>query len=143
MLYKEFLKTISKCPFCEVPISRIISEDSNAILTYSIAPYHKHHLLAITKRHIENFKDLNEEETKSIDTFLHKGVEMLIKLGYKDYTILLRNGNISGKSVPHLHYHIIPAVIIGDLDHNNDERVVMTEDEMRRSMQDFDEAQII
>jgi diadenosine tetraphosphate (Ap4A) HIT family hydrolase len=118
--------------------NRIILEDDSASLTYSIAPYHKHHLMVVTKRHIEVFKDLNEVESKSVDTLLHKGVEMLIKLGYTDYTIVLRNGKAVGKSVPHLHYHIVPAVVIGDLDHAGQERSVMTEEEMDQISEDFD-----
>lgn len=137
MNYTEFLKTQTTCPFCEQTVDRMIKEENNAYLTYSIAPYHKHHLLVITKRHIKNFKELEIEEINSINKLLHIGVNMLKSLEYKDYAILLRNGDNSHKSLEHLHYHIIPSVIIGDLDHRGEERIVMTNEEINQLLDEF------
>jgi len=137
MNYKELLKTQTSCPFCEPTFNRKICEENNAYLTYSIAPYHKHHLLVVTKRHIENFEELKNNEIESINKILHIGVRALKSLGYKDYSILLRNGSGSDKSVEHLHYHIIPISIIGDLDHEGEERQVMTEGEINEFLNEF------
>jgi len=140
MNYKEFLKTQTGCPFCEPRFNRTICEEGNAYLTYSIAPYHKHHLLVVTKRHIENFEELGNEEIESINKLLHIGVKMIKSLGYKDYSILLRNGPDSDKSVEHLHCHIIPVSMIGDLDHKGEERSVMTEEEIKQLSIEFNNA---
>ncbi len=136
MLYKDFLKIERECPFCE-KTNRIIKEEDNAFLTYSLAPYHKHHLLVVPTRHTEFFEDLNDDETKSIEKLLHFGVKILKSLGYKDYTILVRNGENLGKSVRHLHYHIVPVALIGDVDHKGYEREIMTEKEIEILMNEF------
>ncbi len=129
MIYKDFLMTVTKCPFCDVSQDRIIENNDLGILTYSIAPYHKHHMMVVPLRHIEDLKDVTEAETSAIDKLLRRGVLMLESLGYQDYTIIVRNGDHVGKSIKHLHYHVVPSVVIGDVDHNGDERVVLTGEE--------------
>jgi diadenosine tetraphosphate (Ap4A) HIT family hydrolase len=137
MYYKDLLKTRTSCPFCKPYTQRAIKRIGSTYLTYALAPYHKHHLLVITDRHIENFQDLSPEETKSINDLLHVGVDLLKSIGYKNYSILVRNGEEIGKSIPHLHYHIIPCVMIGDLDHHGEERKVLTDLEINDLLKDF------
>jgi len=137
MLYKDFLRDLVGCPFCELSFNRMIEEEQDAFLTYSIAPYHKHHLLVIPKNHSEHFQDLTTQETQSIEKLLHKWVNLLRSLGYEDYTILVRNGERSGKSIGHLHYHIVPVVMIGDLDHRGQARETLSELEIEELMNEF------
>ncbi len=141
MNYTEFLKTQAVCPFCDPRFNRTINENEKAYLTYSIAPYHKHHLLVVTKRHIENFEELEKEETEAINNLLNIGVGLIKSLGYKDYSILLRNGSNNSKSIKHLHYHIIPVSMIGDLDHKGEERIVMTEEEISKLLEELNNLQ--
>ena len=129
MLYTEYMKTLDRCPFCRTD-DRRIRENGRAILTYSLAPYHEHHLLVVPKRHVETFLDLTEGESRDIEELLRSGAKLLQLLGHTDYSILVRNGDDSGKSVKHLHYHIVPFVHIGDLDHDGDERRILTEEEV-------------
>ena len=130
MLYVDFLKDIKACPFCEPIANHIIKKVGNAFLTYSLAPYHKHHLLVVPTRHIVGFHELDSTEINSINELLSEAVRLLMLLGYKDYTILTRSGERIGKSVEHLHYHIIHVAIIGDLDHNGKDRRIMTAEEV-------------
>src|SRR5271168_1531925 len=140
MLYKDFLKTNTRCPFCGPLINRVIKKGDVAFLTYSLAPYHKHHLLVVPNHHVDSFQDLNNKEIISINKLLHNGVTLLKSLGYENYTILVRNGNNLGKSIEHLHYHIVPSVIIGDLDHVGQERKVMTKEEIDEFFEDLRKA---
>ncbi|MEI7689157.1 MAG: HIT domain-containing protein [Candidatus Nomurabacteria bacterium] len=137
MNYREFLQTHTTCPFCEPIINRNIQEEYKAYLTFAIAPYHKHHLLVVSKRHIENFEELEPEEIDSVNRLLHAGVKIIKSLGYKNYTILLRNGDDHSKSIRHLHYHIIPVSMIGDLNHEGGERLVMTEEEIEQLLDEI------
>ncbi|NDE68245.1 HIT domain-containing protein [bacterium] len=139
MLYTDLLKTQTTCPFCEPITNEIIEKNSSSFLTFSIAPYHRHHLMVIPFRHVDDFKDLSEEETVELQKLLHRGVLLIEALGYRDYTILVRNGVNTGKSVAHLHYHIVPSVIIGDLDHKGKERTVMTKEEIAQLMRELRE----
>jgi diadenosine tetraphosphate (Ap4A) HIT family hydrolase len=136
MLYTEYLKNLSKCPFCDCA-DRTVRENSNAYLTYSLAPYHKHHLLVLPRRHVESFLTLTEEELDGIESLLRSGAKLLSFLGYEDYSILVRNGDESGKSVKHLHYHIVPHVHIGNIDYGGEERRIMTKEETDALMEEF------
>lgn len=137
MLYKDFLSDITCCPFCKPICNRVIQEEKDAFLTYSIAPYHRHHLLVVPYNHIEHFQELTAQETQSIEKLLHIWVNLLRSLGYEDYTILVRNWENIGKSIRHLHYHIVPAVIIGDLDHRGQSRIIMSGKEIDKLMSEF------
>lgn len=142
MFYKDLLKIDRSCPFCDSNSHRIIKKEKEAFLIYSIVPYHKHHLLITPYRHIKDFLELNKKEIVSIDKLLHFGIKLLNILGYKDYNILLRNGDNNIKTVEHLHYHIIPVVAIGNLNHKGEERKVMTEKEMNKISRDFEVAKL-
>lgn len=131
MLYDDFLKARAgtSCPFCAHEHNRIITENTHAFLTYALAPYHKHHLLVVPKRHVELILNLTLEEVTDMESLQEQGMRILKKLGYRNLTILEREGDNAAKSVPHLHTHIIPNVHIGDLDHVGQPRVVMTDEE--------------
>lgn len=131
MRYSTFLKRSVRCPFC-APDQRVFAKNGETYLTYSIAPYAKYHLLVIPKRHVESFSDLTRDELRAAQLMLTRGVAVLRAKGIEDYTILVRNGAKSGKSVRHLHYHLIPKHRIGDLDHRQNARNVLTAAEVRR-----------
>ncbi len=139
MLYTEFLEVNKDCPFCEPRnIKGVIEKNDHAFMTYSISPYHKHHLLVIPNRHIAFFEEINEEETIAIDRLLREGVRMIKSLGYENYTILVRNGDENNKSIEHLHYHIIPNVMISTVNHDNSTRIIMSEEEIMQILEDFE-----
>ncbi len=141
MNYKELLDTERSCPFCDFGKNRIITKMGVAQLTYSLAPYCENHLLVTPKRHIESFEDLTEEEKKDIDSMLSKGIKFLKTLGHTDYSILLRNGNKTGKTVAHLHYHIIPSIQVGSLDNNDIKRELITEEEIDKLLESFEKVE--
>ena len=136
MIYSEYLKHITGCPFCNKK-ERYIEELETAFLTYAIAPYSKHHLLVIPKRHTESFLELKLEETEDIEALLHMGAKLLEKAGYGDYSILVRSGKEIGRSVKHLHYHLIPKIEIGSKTLNGEARVVLEENEIEEMLEEM------
>ena len=97
MLYSEFIKKPRNCPFCEKS-NPIIKEDKFSYITIATAPYHRHHLMVVPKRHIEKIFDATEEENiemlqKSIKHILtdKKYAQYLIKNAretfYKNHNI--------------------------------------------------------
>lgn len=139
MLYHEFLKINTDCPFCEPRnIKGVIDRNDEAFMTYAISPYHRHHVLVIPDRHIETFEDLNEQEVVAIDKLLRIGVKMIKSLGYENYTILVRNGNENNKSIEHLHYHIVPNVPMISPDYDSSIRKIMSEEEIIQILEDFE-----
>jgi len=137
MLYKEFLESLTGCPFCEGE-NRIISDSETAYLTYALAPYHKHHLLILPKRHLESAQEVTEQEDKDIENLQQIGMMVLKKLGYSSVTFLEREGRLNeNKSIAHIHYHLIPEVRIGDMDHSGQERRILSDEEIEETMRDI------
>jgi len=136
MNYKEFLENMTGCPFCEGK-NRIILETDKSFVTYALWPYHKHHILVIPKRHVESLTEITEEEMDDIDNLQEKVLEILKKLGYISITQLVREGNVVNKAVNHVHFHTIPNTRIGDLDHFGEERKMLSEDDINKTIQDF------
>jgi len=141
MLYKDYLKQISgkPCTFCNCDDRKFL-ENERAFLTYGLAPYHKHHLLVIPKKHATSFLELDHNVVEDIWDLLRRGSEILSKLGYDDFTIIVREGKNGAKSIEHLHYHIIPNTRIGDVDHNNEERRILTKEEIEAISEDISSA---
>lgn len=140
MLYKEYLKNLDRCPFCSGK-DRIIKENKSAYLTYALAPYHKHHLLVIPKRHDHSMLDMKKNEMSDVNTLIRHGLGLLHALGYHDCSVLVREGNVGRiKSIEHMHYHIIPDVALGDLDHYGKQRKIMTDSEINKVIGDFRKA---
>jgi diadenosine tetraphosphate (Ap4A) HIT family hydrolase len=138
MLYSEFLTTMTECPFCSGTHNRVLAEREHAYLTYAYAPYHKHHLLVVPRRHVLSINDLTPEEEKEIDELQHLGLETLQKLGYVDVTLMVREGNVNeNKSIDHTHYHVVPSVRIGDLDHEGNKRRTLTDEEVTKTIHDI------
>lgn len=141
MLYDDLLKKMKECPFCiaNVDRTRIILENASAYLTYALVPYHKHHLLIIPKRHRLLLLEASWLEQWQINRLIDQGVRLLRLLGYQDLNVLVRDGNL-GKSINHLHYHIVPNVYIGDVVNDHKPRKVMTKKQIETTLQDLHEA---
>lgn len=130
MLYHTWRRAHrTRCPFCGKE-NRILRATKHAYLTYALAPYSPHHLLVIPKRHVVSFLKLTKPEEREIDGLLELGTSLFRKLKVKDFSILVRDGGNRAKSVPHLHYHLIPNHHIGDLDKDGRNRRILTEREV-------------
>ncbi len=137
MLYKDFIKNLKECPFCKLSGNQIVKENTHSYMVLSIAPYHKHHLLIIPKRHFEKILEATPEEDTDTLSLTRDGILLLNKLGYKNYVVLVREGDKeTAKSVEHIHYHVIPDTPIGMIEGQGD-RVVLTKSEMGEILNDF------
>lgn len=119
MLYADRLRQLGQhCPFC-YPEQEILAQNAHAFLTFALAPYHKHHLLVVPKDHMQSVFELQLEHYVALDTLSDLAFDLLRALGYDSLVTLTREGPKSGKSIRHLHKHIIPEVAMvlqsGDL----------------------------
>lgn len=138
MLYSDLLRTMTSCPFCEGPHNRAIVAREHSYLTYAFAPYHKHHLLVVPRRHVLSIADLTNEEEMEIDELQHLGLRALNELEYPDVTLMVREGTVEkNKSVAHTHFHVVPFVRIGDLDHAGNKRRILTDKEVAQTTEDL------
>ena len=141
MKYSEYVESlpVGTCPFCASDDRRLI-ENKTAYVTYALAPYHKHHLLVIPKEHRKSFFDLNIEEWGDIWDLVQKGSRILRYLGYKNYSVMVREGMGGAKSVEHLHYHLIPNIRLGDLDHASNARTVLSDEAVHMLVEEMKNA---
>jgi diadenosine tetraphosphate (Ap4A) HIT family hydrolase len=141
MKYSEYVETIPSgtCPFCASEDRRLV-ENKTAYVTYALAPYHKHHLLIVPKEHRKSFFDLDKEEWDDILGLAQTSSRILRYLGYEYFSMMVREGKGSEKSVDHLHYHLIPNARLGDLDHSNKSRNVMSPEEVQPIVEEIKDA---
>ena len=130
MLYTKFLKEMNGCPFCELNKKEIIKLNKHAILTLARAPYSKDHLLIIPKKHETHFSKLSIKEQLAIQKLVFYALKRLVKK-HKNVSVIYREGENGmkgiGKSISHLHIHLIPKIKVGLLDIKDRQREFMTE----------------
>lgn len=138
MLYTKYLKTLKKCPFCELNKNEILKQNKFAILTLAKAPYTKDHLLVLPKKHVFKLNDLTKQEKDTLEALEYYALKKLHKK-HKNVSVLYREGNKKqvGKSIDHLHIHIIPNMQIGSRDINWKKRRVYSEKEYVKKIKEL------
>jgi len=112
--YDQVLASVAKrgkCVFCDLKEKYIIASRDGIVLTVALFPYIDGHLLVIPRRHLLTIDQLNPGEISMIFDMVGRGKKILNQgLGIENYWIILREGNgiKAGKSVDHLHFHLIP-----------------------------------
>ena len=117
--YDRVVSSLDKCVFCDLKDKYIIAEEGGYVLSVNLFPYLDGHLLIIPRRHIEQFSEITADEWLAVRRLTNLGLAVLKKaFGIVDANVLYREGGVgSGKSLGHLHFHIMPC-IPGFLDRN-------------------------
>lgn len=141
MKYLDLLKTNRPCPFDNPTRDDVVAENETCYITYALAGYHPDQLLIIPKRHIEHIDDMTDAELKDAGALQKLGWHMLRELGHGGVSFVLREGQSTGKSIPHLHYNLMPDTQLGDMTaHGKEEREVMNAEEIAATLQRLKEA---
>ena len=98
------------CLFCNSKSSGIAHENELAYASYDTYPVSTFHCLIIPKRHIKDYFDLSNEELIACNNLIKIIKKEIIN---KDKTVKGFNlgtniGRISGQSIMHCHFHLIP-----------------------------------
>lgn len=112
-IYEEIAKKKEdeKCVFCDLRDKYIITSNDSAVLTVNIFPYINGQLLVLPNRHIETLDELENKEVLDIHNLTKLGTQLLRnECSIDNVWIILRNGDIAGKTVRHLHYNIMPYI---------------------------------
>lgn len=128
MNYKEIVKMKRPCPFCNLKPEEIILENEFGKIILSRAPYHKNQILIVPNKHVISLKELSDRELCELHKLEREGIKLISKK-YSNYSILLREGTKTGKSVEHLHINIIPEVKMAYSKEKRSERKFHTEEE--------------
>lgn len=109
------LEKIHHCPFCHEKSENMLQEGKYFFVIPARAPYIKHHILIIPKRHVNLLMTLTHAELLEMHRLVDVRAKKLHKK-YKDVSLLLRDGlvkdTVIGKSINHLHFHLIPNVAV-------------------------------
>ena len=98
------------CLFCNVSESGCAHENVLAYASYDTYPVSEHHCLIIPKRHIKDYFELTKDELTACHELI-KVVkdEILTKdQSVKGFNLGTNIGKVSGQSILHCHFHLIP-----------------------------------
>jgi diadenosine tetraphosphate (Ap4A) HIT family hydrolase len=106
----DMRKPNNPCLFCNVKESGFIYENELAYASYDAYPVSKYHCLVIPKRHTKDFFDLTNDELIECNSLIRLVKDEILN---KDKTVKGFNlgtniGKVSGQSILHCHFHLIP-----------------------------------
>lgn len=98
------------CPFCTIPVSRIIAENELAFAIRDGFPVTELHTLVIPKRHLADWFGLTEEESLACDELIRSERERIVASdpSVSGFNVGINAGVSAGQTVFHCHIHIIP-----------------------------------
>ena len=100
------------CIFCardRADLNKIFLENRTCYARMDNFPVAPGHAEIVPKRHVESFFDLSKKEFSDACTLLTKASRELTNIHHPDgYTIGINEGSAAGRTVDHLHIHLIP-----------------------------------
>jgi diadenosine tetraphosphate (Ap4A) HIT family hydrolase len=104
------------CPFCYLPVERIVQQSKHAVVIRDGFPVSPGHTLIVPRRHIASFFDVTDAERTDLMSFLTAARDDLDRqFRPAGYNIGINDGVAAGQTVPHVHIHLIPRYA-GDRD---------------------------
>jgi diadenosine tetraphosphate (Ap4A) HIT family hydrolase len=103
---------ISTCPFCTLPPSRILENNTHGLVIRDGFPVSPGHTLVVPKRHIGSFFELEVSERDDLLKLLdHAKAKIQSEFKPDGYNIGINDGAAAGQTVGHLHIHLIPRYL--------------------------------
>ena len=98
------------CLFCNIKESGCAYENDLAYASYDSYPVSNHHCLIIPKRHINDYFDLTKNELIACDELIKiiKNEVVVKDQSVKGFNLGTNIGKVSGQSIFHCHFHLIP-----------------------------------
>ena len=98
------------CLFCNVKKCGCAHENELAYASYDSYPVTEHHCLIIPKRHIKDYFDLSNDELVACNDLLKIVKKEITNKDplVKGFNLGTNIGIVSGQSILHCHFHLIP-----------------------------------
>ena len=98
------------CLFCNVKDSGVAYENELAYASYDTYPVSKYHCLIIPKRHIKDFFDLTDDELTDCNLLIKSVKDEILHndKSVEGFNLGTNIGEVSGQSILHCHFHLIP-----------------------------------
>ncbi len=104
---------MENCIFCKIVDgaipSRKVFEDDRILVIEDITPQAPLHLLFISKKHLVNCLDLEQQDDELIGYVFRKAGAIAREKGYGEsgFRVVQNNGAGAGQSVFHIHFHLL------------------------------------
>jgi diadenosine tetraphosphate (Ap4A) HIT family hydrolase len=102
----------NECPFCSVPAERVIDSVDLAFAIEDAFPVSPGHTLIVSRRHVESFFELKEDEVAAIFALVHR---LKARLDNRDrpagFNVGINIGPVAGQTIMHVHVHLIPRFL--------------------------------
>lgn len=119
-VYKGIVKKKRKtaCPFCDtkaiasqaIKRGRSIFENESYYWIVNLYPKFEGHTMVVPKRHVTALGEETPKEVADREALIVEATRVLRKVFPKaGFEIFLQTGDGSESSVPHLHWHVVPA----------------------------------
>jgi diadenosine tetraphosphate (Ap4A) HIT family hydrolase len=100
---------VRDCLFCDVTQHRILWESTDWYVRYDNVPATLGHVEVVPRRHVESLFDLDAAEIAKGLLMLRIAQRMLTAEHHPDgWNIGINDGRAAGRSIDHLHIHLIP-----------------------------------
>ena len=98
------------CLCCDIKTSGFVHENELAYVSYDTYPVSKYHCLVIAKRHIKDYLDLTDNELIACNHLIKIAKDEIIYNDemVKGFNLGTNIGKVSGQSILHCHFHLIP-----------------------------------
>ena len=98
------------CLFCNVKKSGSAHENELAYASYDSYPVSEHHCLIIPKRHIKDYFELSNDELVACNDLIKVVKKEITNKDplVKGFNLGTNIGIVSGQSILHCHFHLIP-----------------------------------
>jgi len=101
--------TTPGCLFCDQDAHRVLFSSARWYVRYDGYPATPGHVEVVPTRHVESFFDLTEAEAAEMYAVLARARQILTDRHRPDgWTIGVNDGRAAGRSIDHLHIHLIP-----------------------------------
>ena len=98
------------CLFCNIKESGCAQQNDLAYTSYDSYPVSEHHCLIIPKRHVGDYFELSKDELIACDELIKivKNEILTKDQSVKGFNLGTNIGKVSGQSILHCHFHLIP-----------------------------------
>ena len=98
------------CLFCNIKENEINYQNRLAYASYDTYPVSEYHCLVVPKRHIKDYYGLTNEELIACNDLIKIAKDEILKKDnkVKGFNLGTNIGKISGQSIFHCHFHLIP-----------------------------------
>jgi len=104
------------CDFDNPEQHRVITQNDLAYARWDNFPVSEGHTEVIPKRHVDSFFDLEVDELTAMHDLAKAAREIIVASFNPDaFTIGINDGEAAGRTIGHLHLHLIPRYI-GDVE---------------------------